>query len=379
MKAKPLRLLLVFFLIILIGVSACSQSNETGKNDIVNQKYVSRMGVLRSLGAKIGGESTHLIQENNDTITFVYSDIIDLNEPQYLNKKIRISGNLTPGKEGHKDEINVQEIEIMEIGEKKLTYEDKDFGLILEYSEALTLQKDQSRIIFNSALGAKQNIVIYVFNLPQDTTFETYLKDILGISEERRIPEMVGKEKITGYKVMGVNESLLDIYAMNENRIYNFSHLSQDESTFEPYREYFYQIVENVSFIGAAPKEEVDEQKIEPDIVEEESQPLPLQSGYTLFESSSLHFKIQYPSSWYFEGTSGTYYFSDKPIGENENLLTLEIAQGSEIPNEKIKKTEEEGKMLFVVRSNIEGRVYKIKTSKDNEKIAEIMAKSIED
>jgi hypothetical protein len=60
-----------------------------------------------------------------------------------------------------------------------------------------------------------------------------------------------------------------------------------------------------------------------------------VKEGYRYFESSPYEFNAQYPSSWYFSGTSGGsdsvhhYGFSNEPVENGNELVSIDIVSGS--------------------------------------------------
>ncbi|MBI5754756.1 hypothetical protein HZA41_00885 [Candidatus Peregrinibacteria bacterium] len=109
--------------------------------------------------------------------------------------------------------------------------------------------------------------------------------------------------------------------------------------------------------------------------------------GYRYFESSTYHFKIQYPSAWYFSGSAGVYSFSDKPVEADNTLVTLEVRKqglsgisgaSSEINGFTILVTEEEG-VSVVYAGKDDSRSYRLSGAAFYKSILETMAGTITD
>lgn len=54
-----------------------------------------------------------------------------------------------------------------------------------------------------------------------------------------------------------------------------------------------------------------------------------LEQGYRYLESLPLGFSLQYPMSWYYSRGGNTYRFSDKPIGEGDVRVLVELYEGN--------------------------------------------------
>jgi len=60
-----------------------------------------------------------------------------------------------------------------------------------------------------------------------------------------------------------------------------------------------------------------------------------VKEGYRYFESSSYHFQAQYPSNWYYSGSSGSgdtlhhYGFSNAPVENGNEMVSIDIVSGS--------------------------------------------------
>lgn len=113
-----------------------------------------------------------------------------------------------------------------------------------------------------------------------------------------------------------------------------------------------------------------------------------VEQGYRYFESAAYKFKAQYPSNWYYAGTSGVYRFSNKPIvSDTDQLVSLEIVGENldAVAGEEIEVGKNKGKtgkladsfVIYVERKR--GGVFKIAAREEYQDLVFIMAKSIQE
>lgn len=107
-----------------------------------------------------------------------------------------------------------------------------------------------------------------------------------------------------------------------------------------------------------------------------------LSEGYRYFESRPLSFGLHYPKNWYYAREGDAYLFSDKPIGEADTLVEVEITDesfgsvnGSKV-SENIVKLNSGGKVNYFVKKENE-KVLKLIGGSDVAEELEVMAKTV--
>lgn len=97
--------------ILILPLNGCFGGGE----DSTEVSYEEYIGVLKSLGGiKVSQNATHILQTDEGDILYVYSDVYDLDDEDYLGNKIQISGEVTEASEKGKDVVNIMEISIVE-------------------------------------------------------------------------------------------------------------------------------------------------------------------------------------------------------------------------------------------------------------------------
>ncbi len=84
-----------------------NKNQEEGSGE--EKSLVSKIGVVEILAANIYQQGTHILREDQDNFILLESKSIDLN--QYLLKKVKVSGSLSPTIEGGKQIMAVEKIE----------------------------------------------------------------------------------------------------------------------------------------------------------------------------------------------------------------------------------------------------------------------------
>jgi len=112
---------------------------------------------------------------------------------------------------------------------------------------------------------------------------------------------------------------------------------------------------------------------------ENTTQPTVVKEGYRYFESLPYDFLAQYPSSWYFSGTSGSgdvlhhYGFSNEPVENGNELVSIDIVKGPLPSGSSISvggntgvKVYENGEVAIYIKRD-DGNLYKIHGNSDQE------------
>lgn len=239
--------IIILTLFIFAGCSQIENNKIQNTEKPSIEEVIQKSGTLKALGVNLGEKGTHLIQEENGTITLLYSESINLNDEEYLNKKVTLSGILKK-KEGSKDVIKVETIQILPPDESLKTYEDTTLGFAVTYPTLLIPGKLESRVVFRDPDHIAESIVITRTDIPKETSLETYLETI-ELDAKKRNPVSVGQEKIPGYQTENKSKSIVDIYIKTENGLYTFSHVSLSKESFERFRDYFNTMIKSFILI----------------------------------------------------------------------------------------------------------------------------------
>lgn len=116
-----------------------------------------------------------------------------------------------------------------------------------------------------------------------------------------------------------------------------------------------------------------------------------VKEGYRYFESSPYDFNAQYPSNWYFSGTSGGgdvshhYGFSNEPVEDGNEMVSIDIVSGSLPSGSSISvgghtgiKVYDGSEMAIYIKRD-DGLLYKIHGGSENEQYIIDMAASIQE
>lgn len=116
-----------------------------------------------------------------------------------------------------------------------------------------------------------------------------------------------------------------------------------------------------------------------------------VKEGYRYFESSPYDFNAQYPSNWYFSGTSGGddtvhhYGFSNEPVESGNELVSLDIVSGSLPSGSTVSLGSHSGIKIYdggevtIYIEREDGLLYKIHGESENEQYIIDMAASIQE
>jgi hypothetical protein len=116
-----------------------------------------------------------------------------------------------------------------------------------------------------------------------------------------------------------------------------------------------------------------------------------VKEGYRYFESTPYDFNAQYPSNWYFSGTSGGgdvahhYGFSNEPVENGNEKVSIDIVSGSLPSGSSVSVGSHTGIKVFdgsemaIYIKRDDGLLYKIYGGSENEQYIIDMAASIQD
>lgn len=115
-----------------------------------------------------------------------------------------------------------------------------------------------------------------------------------------------------------------------------------------------------------------------------------VKEGYRYFESLPYDFNAQYPSNWYFSGTSGSgdvshhYGFSNEPIDDGNELVSIDIVSGSLPSGTSISVGSHSGVKVYsggevaIYISRDDGKLYKVHGGTEYEQYVIDIAASIQ-
>jgi len=115
-----------------------------------------------------------------------------------------------------------------------------------------------------------------------------------------------------------------------------------------------------------------------------------VKEGYRYFESLPYDFNAQYPSNWYFSGTSGSgdvshhYGFSNEPVEDGNELVSIDVVSGSLPSGSSISVGGHTGVKIYsggdvaIYIERADGMLYKIHGGSENEQYVIDIAASIQ-
>ncbi len=339
-------------------MTACSLFGGD-KDDIVFESNVQekRIGILKSLGGMSVGEGTHILELENQSTMRLRSSIVDLDNEKYLAQRVEIRGPIAKTEDG-KDLMEVKSIDLAEEEEQEETlegvekeYTNAQLGFRLVYTDSWEINEESDRIVFNAPKKSESEdeesedmVIIERFPNPQKKSLESFLQlpsDNNSLITLGYTQTLVGTDQLEGLKKEANNRQEIDIWLTRGDDVYQLSFIGSENPEIANNRNTFFSMVTSFRFIGILEEEVteeseeiVEEEEVAEEMEEEEVEKIT--EGYSFFESLPYKFTGQYPSSWYFNGSSGTgdtihhYGFGDEPLDEGgQELISVDIVSGS--------------------------------------------------
>jgi hypothetical protein len=154
-------LLFTGFAFALFAFAGC-QGQQNSANTQMNQPLDRRIGIIKSLGGvKTSNKGTHLLQQDDGSTILLKSLMINMDEPQYLNKNVEVRGIITYTTD-QKQIMEVENIDFVEGGisqESSLPqwkeYASGVMGLSMKYKDDLKLSEGDGTVSFERNVESK--------------------------------------------------------------------------------------------------------------------------------------------------------------------------------------------------------------------------------
>ncbi len=351
-------------------------------NDLITSGYTkSLVGVDQLEGLKKESPDRMEIDiwlDRNDTIyqlTFIGSD----NEDTVNNRNTFFSMSSSfklIGFSPDEDEDEDEEIELPELDEPDVTPyepEETEEEEVVVIEEEITIVEPIEPVVSSSSYGVIANYIGETINsiAPESSDGGSWSANNFEFVE----PNYVYVEYSDG----SVERRVLLTYDQEDGLSTNV------QAYFEPGETTSWTRVE-----GENPVEHAE--KIVINITDEGAEEAAtIKEGYRYFESLPYDFNAQYPSNWYFNGASGSgdvahhYGFSDEPVEDGNELVSLDIVTGS-LPagttisvggNTGVKVVSGDSVSIYIERDD--GRLYKVHGASNLESYVIDIASSIQD
>ncbi len=411
-------------LIVLVGCFADTKSDQdqvASVDELVTGKFV---GELKPLGIQTSSNATHLLEQQNGEIIYLYSNFYNLDSERFFGKKVEVRGPVIPGEKREKDTLQVEKLSVVEedFPSDLFKYEDSwDDGTSNEESEKdRDVDSEESSDDRNESDSQQESDLSEEDDLSskdddENKELEQTLGDNSDVSEESGNKDedlaLASNEQhaVISYVVKNIDsivpENILQpevsrLEFVEPNYVYvEYSDDAGKKKVLLTYTMeggnvtdheligYFVQGTDKdwdtksgSNPVSAQPRTVVDVTS-SGDVDES----FEVEKGYRYFESSSYHFRAQYPSSWYYQGSSGHYSFSSEPVSAENTLVSLDIL-GEDL--ESVSGTDEnfgeyKGKSvvnddkitLYIERKK--GGVFKIEAGISYEDVVKTMARTI--
>lgn len=360
-----------FFLLALLcsGMAllfAGCQAQSSGHVDIDAAPLDRRIGMIKSLGANISGQGTHILQLDDGDTVLLKSLSINLGESRYQMGLVEVRGLITYTNDARPlmEVMNIDVLDIEPEDEKEALewkdYSNTEYGFLLRARSDFTVKESIGGVRLEREIRLEDGETLDVMTDVTESESEDVPVDVVEITTEKRAEgenlasflglkdlessTLLGKgmtmSRVGSYaavKKMGGTEGDITFYVESDDLFYTLAFTSGDKADSLEGENLFFEILNTFKLqeITADEDETVDEdeeeaadedaekdevveektapaevEKEEPEKVEEEAvtstiktEDIPAVKGYTIFEHESLGFSVKYPSNWYFQGT----------------------------------------------------------------------------
>ncbi len=387
----------------------------------LTRDYQTLDGQMTSLGGiKVNKVITNVFQvEDDGQVFYAYSDRYDLNDAQYLGKRIEAYGLVTTHTELDKSLFEIRRIsdapeetvDIVTVEDKE--YSNQDIGFKLTYSNDWKLEEKASSVSFTAPIvlesgtgSLTEELSTSQNNDPDFVSVKVTSSKLIKTSTDPlddRADEIRDFVRVNYSNLVGVGSELSylgvdklfavryktltgDIYyfAPKSSSLFEISFNHPSTSDKVDHTNIFYDMIASFRYIPAESNtsdeviSDVEVEKTETTIkeepeVEEISAVIEIPTGFREFESTPFKFKILYPSSWYYSGGSSGYDFNNEPI-EDDTKVLIRLDMSSTGTTGSANTGD-----IFSITSKVGDRYYKLSGSSELKSTMETMSKSIEE
>lgn len=365
-----------------LGFAGCQSADDHQGIVIDDVPMDRRIGTISSLGTVPGTtQGTHLLKLDDGDTILLKSLSINLDDSKYRDEVVEVRGILTYAK-GEKPLMEVQSIDILESYEMETTKapEWKTYSGALysiRYRDDFVMEKDSDGVTFTKTIEEDDDTAADE-SMTQESEMEEPLKDVVSITvtskeEDQDLTSFlslesdetndllaegftkskVGPHNLEAYK-KSTDESLT-FYVEGDANFYTLSFTPSEHPDALKNENIFYEMLatfELTSGMSEGMEEDndamssrtLDIESLGDDSGSMEELQLEPVTGFETFESESVGFSLQYPKSWYFEGSnsnepgvSQVYEFAQEPFDEGGSaVVTLSVA-GSDTSDSEVK------------------------------------------
>lgn len=354
-----------------IILTACG---ATELADPTTREYQTYTGEFKSLGGiEVQDQITHLFETDDGDILYAFSDRYDLDDEAYFAKSVEAYGVVSVYENLDKPLFEVKRItDAPAVDETTTTvtavpYQNADLGFSLTYSNDWTITEAATSVTLTAPLPTKvdENSAGDTTTTPELTTdpdyilvslLETTLAKTSEDPQEDRATEIrdfvkanyaelaeikgelsyVGTDRLLGVHYKTENfDSLYFVPRGDQLFELSYNHKSENDTDRLNNGNIFSSMVSGFRLtpVGESlPEVTVEDSTTDvvEDVTVEEPAPTAEQvsvKSYRELESKTFQFKMSYPGSWYYSGSSTGYDFNDKPIDETstESILQMQF------------------------------------------------------
>mgnify|MGYP001559432169 FL=1 len=341
----------------------------------ITREYEDYTGEFKSLGGiKVNEQITHLFETDEGEILYAYSDRYDLDDEATFGKRVDAYGTISTYEDLDKPLFEVKRVTEAEAVTEEteeitdIEHKDTELGFSLTYPSNWILKGSVGSVIFEAPSSSAADAptdesttegdldYVYVAKLgaalaktsedPQEdraTEVRDYVTanypDLAGISSEL---SYVGTDRLFGVRYKTEDGDTL-YFIPRSTELFELSYYHETESDEDRLNNgnTFGAMVSSFRFTtlndseAALPIETEAEAPIEEEAPADAGVAAAEQitfASYLELESRSFQFKMSYPGTWFYDGSSGTgYNFNEDPIAEDSTdaLISMTYNQST--------------------------------------------------
>lgn len=353
----------------------------------------SLTGILTEQTVNDNESGTHFLTDEVGNITALRSLSINLSSVRYLNNKVSVLGVMNEN-ENVFEVTGLSVIEVLSAEREKIgefiEYKNSKLGIKIKYYNDWNIaESNDDRVIFyapqitdkqKSLVSRVESVEIskipYEYSPAVSDENQTPANPILVYLDEDMPLEKLGIDQLDTVKYES-EDGAIEYYLYRSGLIYSVKFIKGSSETYESNKKIFNEMLSEFRFIPIGENTETSVQPgNEENLTELGALPNP-PFETSLFESLPYHFGTSYPADWYYSGSSSSeegvlrhYGFSDEPIDENNELISLDvisssIPSGKKLPLENLDAVEVEAGGIYTIFVTLDSIKYRVSGSKD--------------
>lgn len=259
-----MKKIIVLICIVLIGFFVFNTISGDDDSGLIDTSFGIFIGTVKSLGGiKVSENATHILELDDGSVVYVYSEIYDLDQEKYLGKNVEIYGQVTEATDKGKDVINVTSIAVMEEDEiqseevKKQLYSDQDMGFSWEIMSNWEIDHGDNNVAFILPLKDEESILandyisVIVYYNPYGYDLAEWLPNFTSETDSQKAEEsIIGAESVSSLKLTSQLDDSVSYYVMrSDGEVYEFTHYNYDTTNRTYYRNLFNQALATFKLI----------------------------------------------------------------------------------------------------------------------------------